>query len=463
MTFFDIIGVQLRVESIPPAHTESLNLRTAAGSQAHSLIPDLDVLEDVVSSNFQTDVQDLASSSHIKQSQAPENQFVLASNTDFPKLQDYGDGSNVLFDATLEPMPGDEDEDEDWGEFESAESAIGKNRPPARFQQQDGLRDGQSRAKDAPTLLDVMDTLSIADSKLPNTSKPAVRQSIDKPSSHIKAVGPVAVPDPAQDDSFEDWGEFIDGPPAEIKPVKLQSSSGSRSPQGKTPQAGTGVLTSSNFTMPGEKVSESQIRPTNIPPPSVLLELFPRIFERLREEATKARRGLQQEDQVETAASLMLCTLKVVARVVAGRTLRWKRDTILSQSMRIGPARSGKPGGMKLSTVNKNESIKEQQEAVDILAMWRDQAALFNSVIQASGRQPIQAIAENARVVTATAAQGAIKAPHACALCGLKRDERLPKIDEDVQDSFGEWWVEHWGHSECKGFWEKNMGLLAQR
>jgi hypothetical protein len=118
---------------------------------------------------------------------------------------------------------------------------------------------------------------------------------------------------------------------------------------------------------------------------------------------------------------------------------------------------------MKLSTVNKNESIKEQQEAVDVLTMWRDQAALFNSVIQASGRQPIHAIAENARVVTATAAQGAIKAPHACALCGLKRDERLPKIDENVQDSFGEWWVEHWGHSECKGFWEKNMGLLAQR
>jgi hypothetical protein len=449
----------------PSAQPSNASHQRRPGSQAHSLIPDLDVLEDVVSSNPQTDVQDQASSSHIKQSQAPETQFVLASNTDFPKLQDYGDGSNVLFDATLEPTPEDEDEDEDedWGEFECAESATGKNQPAPRFQQQDGLRDSQRRPKDASTLLDVMDTLSIADSKLPNTSKPAVRQSSDKPSSHIKAVGPVAVPDPAQDDSFEDWGEFIDGPPAEIKPAKLQSSSGWRSPQGKIPQAGTAVLASSNFTMPGGKVSESQIRPTNIPPPSVLLELFPRIFEQLREEATKARRGLQQEDNVETAASLTLCTLKVVARVVAGRTLRWKRDTILSQSMRIGPARSGKPGGMKLSTVNKNESIKEQQEAVDVLTMWRDQAALFNSVIQASGRQPIHAIAENARVVTATAAQGAIKAPHACALCGLKRDERLPKIDENVQDSFGEWWVEHWGHSECKGFWEKNMGLLAQR
>ncbi|KAF7162106.1 hypothetical protein CNMCM5623_007551 [Aspergillus felis] len=449
----------------PSAQPSNVSHQRRPGSQARSLIPDLDVLEDVVSSNPQADVQDQTSSSHLKQSRTPEDKFALASSTGFPKLQDYGDGSNVLFDATLEPMPDDEDEDEDedWGEFESAESAPGKRQPAARFQQQDSLRDGQSRPKEASTLLDVMDTLSIADSKLPVTRKPACRQTIDKPRSHIKAIGPIAVPDTAQDDSFEDWGEFIDGPPAEINPAKLQSSSGSRSPRGKIPQARTAVLTSSTFTVPGEKVSESQIRPTNIPPPSVLLELFPRLFEQLREEATMARRGLQQEDQVETTASRVLCTLKVVARVVAGRTLRWKRDTILSQSMRIGPARSGKPGGMKLSTVNKNESIKEQQEAVDVLTMWRDQAALFNSVIQASGKQPIQAIAENARVITATAAQGAIRAPHACALCGLKRDERLPKVDENVQDSFGEWWVEHWGHSECKVLWEKNMGLLAQR
>ncbi|KAF7122537.1 hypothetical protein CNMCM5793_000562 [Aspergillus hiratsukae] len=433
------------------------------GSQANSLIPDLDGLEDVVSSNPQTKV-DQSSSSHEKQSQAPANQFALALNTDFPELQDYGDGSNVLFDATLEPMPDDDDdEDEDWGEFESAESATGQSQSAARPQQQDRLLGSQSGPKDAPTLLDVMDTLSIADSKPPNTSRPAVGQSIGKPRSHIKAVAPIAVSDPTPDDSFEDWGEFIDGPPAEVKPVKFQRPSRSRSPQAKIAQARGAVLTSPTFTMPGEKVSESQIRPTNIPPPSLLLELFPTLFEQLREESTKARRGLQQEDQLETAASLVLCTLKVVARVVAGRTLRWKRDTILSQSMRIGPARSGKPGGMKLSTVNKNESVKEQQKAVDVLTLWRDHAALFNSVIQASGRQPIQAIAEHARVVTATAAQGAIKASHACALCGLKRDERLPKIDENVQDSFGEWWVEHWGHSECKELWEKNMGLLAQR
>ncbi|RHZ68125.1 uncharacterized protein CDV56_107709 [Aspergillus thermomutatus] len=445
----------------PSAPPSNVSHQRQPGLQANSLIPDLDILEDAVSSNPQPNVQDQHSSSHEKQSQVPANQFAAAFNTDSSKWQDYGDGNNVLFDATLESIS--DDEDEDWGEFESAESATGQRQSAARSQQHEGLRDSQHRPEDAPALLDVMDTLSIEDSKAPKTIKPTIRQTIDKPRSYIKAVATIANPDPAQDDSFEDWGEFIDGPPAEVKPVKSQSASGLSCPQGKSTQARTAVVTSLNFTRPGDSVSESQIRPTNIPPPSVLLELFPRLFEQVREEATKARRDLQQEDQVETAASSVLCTLKAAARVIAGRTLRWKRDTILSQSMRIGPARSGKPGGMKLSTVNKNESIKEQQEAVDVLTMWRDQAALFNSVIQASGRQPIQPIAENARVITATAAQGAIKAPHACALCGLKRDERLPKIDENVQDSFGEWWVEHWGHRECKEFWEKNMGLLAQR
>jgi hypothetical protein len=75
----------------------------------------------------------------------------------------------------------------------------------------------------------------------------------------------------------------------------------------------------------------------------------------------------------------------------------------------------------------------------------------------------VQVVLENTRVTTAMASQGAIKAPHACALCGLKRDERIPKIDENVEDSFGEWWTEHWGHTECRQFWEDNMGLLGQR
>jgi hypothetical protein len=134
--------------------------------------------------------------------------------------------------------------------------------------------------------------------------------------------------------------------------------------------------------------------------------------------------------------------------------------------MRIGPARAGKTGGMKLSAVNKHEDVKEEQDAVDVLSLWRERAALFNAVVQAAGLKPIPAVSGPAmlRVVVVRAEQGGIKAGHACALCALRRDERVVRVDEEVvQDSFGEWWTEHWGHTGCKVFWEENRGLLMQR
>lgn len=118
---------------------------------------------------------------------------------------------------------------------------------------------------------------------------------------------------------------------------------------------------------------------------------------------------------------------------------------------------------MKLSTVNKNEDIKEQQQAVDVIGLWRDRAAVFSSVVQASGQKPVPVITNTIRAITASAEQGALKAPHACALCGLKRDERLPRVDEGVEDSFGEWWTDHWGHTDCRDFWESHSKLLDQR
>jgi hypothetical protein len=131
--------------------------------------------------------------------------------------------------------------------------------------------------------------------------------------------------------------------------------------------------------------------------------------------------------------------------------------------MKIGPAHSGKSSGMKLSSVSKGESIKEEQEAVGVLEAWRHHTSAFNSIIQLSGERPVPVITDKIRVIAASAAQGALKASHACALCGLKRDERLPKLDDDAQDSFGDWWIEHWGHTDCKWFWEENSSKLHQR
>ena len=59
--------------------------------------------------------------------------------------------------------------------------------------------------------------------------------------------------------------------------------------------------------------------------------------------------------------------------------------------------------------------------------------------------------------------EGTLTAPKACVICGLKREERIPKVDFQVEDSFGEWWVEHWGHRACRNFCHEHESKLKQR
>lgn len=73
-------------------------------------------------------------------------------------------------------------------------------------------------------------------------------------------------------------------------------------------------------------------------------------------------------------------------------------------------------------------------------------------------------IAEQMPVKMLRAAEGGFTASHACALCGLKREERVARVDEGVEDSFGEWWVEGMNmHLVCRNFWEEYKDRLKSR
>jgi hypothetical protein len=408
---------------------------------------------------------------------------------DLPKQRD----SDILFDATEDTLASEEDDD--WGDFEGPEASAQHDQPSssaAIIQEAKAPaarpRPQAPKAPRAPTTVDLLGSLSLDD------TVPASRQSSQPtPEKHTQLNNPL--PEPSwDDDSFGDWGEFTDGPsttpaPKKPSPKKPIQRAAQQPPESTTPlpvwddtedwgDFTDGPSSTPKPTNPTRKpnsrpsttsppprsfisstpVSSPNVRPTNIPPPSVLLELLVDLFNNLQKEAATAKR---QPNQV--TATTIHNTLETASRIIAGRTLRWKRDTILSQSMRIGPA--GKPGGMKLSAVNKHEDVKEAQDAVDVLSLWRERAALFNAVIQTAGLRPIPPILGPSalKVIIAKPEQGGIKASHACALCALKRDERVLKVDEDVQDSFGEWWTEHWGHTGCRVFWERNSGLLGQR
>lgn len=390
-------------------------------------------------------------------------------------------GTEVLFDASTEDVPSGDtgDGDDDWGDFESADPVADKK-----------LIDVEEADDPNPKIIPSASTGSSSSKPIVNTSQTSALLDLlsldDTPSSINETPAATSAPPsqaPAQtsstasfrdpilqqqnasakssEDQFDDdWGDFVDGfeesrpaAPGPAETVKTNPPSLTRPSQVRH--------NVESASKPNSQSPKPDVRPTNIPPPSILLQLFPSVLEEFRERGNKAKRdpGSTASDFAPHLAS----TLKVAARIIAGRTLRWKRDTILSQSTKIGPARSGKAGGMKLSSVSKSESVKEEQEAVGVIEAWRRHASFFNSAILSSGGRPVPVVTDKIRIETAGPNQGALTAPHACALCGLKRDERLPKIDENVEDSFGEWWTEHWGHTDCKRFWDENLKRLQRR
>lgn len=259
---------------------------------------------------------------------------------------------------------------------------------------------------------------------------PSEKLRVSDQSTHVDS-GPT-------DDAEEEWEPFEDGQP------QLQSKKPSQNqPQVKSTTTGQRITPAS---------SESVERPTNVPPPSTLLQLLSSVFEAIRDLNNTG----QESKQVLGLKVLVI--FRVVSRIIAGRTLRWKRDTVLAQSMRIGQA--GNSGGMKLTSLNKGESAKEEREVEDLISQWSRYAHEFNTILAQAHMTGTRLRLTSAHSLKVLKATGASKQ---CALCGLQRTERINGLDTDTEDLFGEFWVEHWGHKDCCEFWYLYKELLRQR
>jgi hypothetical protein len=196
--------------------------------------------------------------------------------------------------------------------------------------------------------------------------------------------------------------------------------------------------------------------PTTIPPPGVVLTVFGTVFDLVNKQFLQPLASLSQDERKTVLAGGestkylqgLISVLVVCGHIIAGRKLRWKRDTILSQSMRIGPASSGKISGMKVTSIDKSEANKDDREVAEVLQLWSQQAGKIKSIIteskKLSGTQIAQApeLRDIMPIKTLSELEGGISSVKSCALCGLKRAERVGKVDVDVDDSFGEWWDE---------------------
>ena len=412
----------------------------------------------------------------------------------------YGE---VLFDATDE-LAEPEDDDE-FGDFETgtSEPTPQTQTLPLPSQSLAGMFDATTLApkptKKPPNLLSTTATLSSGSLPYPQAPKSpsfqernpfaelgiATKQvSAAKKEDKLNSASPITawptyepkVPkaeayiDSPAPENDEEWGDFADLPP--------------ESPAVQTAKAASGIEADAWAWDAADQISEPTpappqadvAPPTNIPPPSVILALFPALFDLPQSTLFKAvsnqpfslkNRIISDPSTVDFLRGYLLIAT-VAARIIAGRKLRWKRDALLSQAMKIGPAAAGGKGGMKLTGVDKAEITREDREAADVVRVWKEQLgrlrsaiAIANSSMQnTSAHLAMPDVSENMYVKTQ---EGGLTAPKPCLICGLKRDERINKVDVQVEDSFGEWWVEHWGHRACRNFWLEHEAKLKHR
>ena len=278
----------------------------------------------------------------------------------------------------------------------------------------------------------------------------------------------------------EDWGEFSPEPQSSSAfkdnvipegPVPIVAAATDRSRILPEPPTKDKLPVKAIETTPSRP--SSSLPPTNVPPPSILISLTAGLVQKL---PTQVEARISQIPTSKTTPRALdralrgcLASLRVAGRIIAGRKYRWKRDSHLSQSMKIGPAQAGKPGGMKLTGVDKAEILREDREAAEFVRIWQQNLGSIRAVLATVNGQiegnplTLPGIAERMTLRTAKAEEGGIIAPKCCFLCGLKREERVLNIDSDVWDTLGEWWIEHWGHVECKTFWQEHEKFLQKR
>jgi hypothetical protein len=404
------------------------------------------------------------------------------------------DGVEVLFDASIDQPELDED---DFGEFEGVgheTKSLSQPGDSISFEEAAAPGKAPTAAASNVQLVDLLETESGCDRTHPVGSNAAQRHEEEwddystalggivaedadpghgqHPRAHKDPEGRIGLSLEQHEDDF--FSEVLMTRPAAMRAQAVElvrpdeQSLGSRlSPNSARIEPAT-----------------NSIRPTNIPPPATLLQTLPRVFN-----------DLNQTKDTEPPTSISEAIIQaytVSNRLIAGRIYRWKRDTILSQSTKIGPATTSSGGGrgMKLASIDRKETLKEDREVADVVQAWQRHAHHFASILhKTSGpttttnittitvttkklpplsAKPTLHLAHQkgtstTSTSTSTSTSSILKSTYPCALCGLKREERIVNVDVDADDIFGEFWVDNWGHWACRDFWYRNEALLPQR
>ena len=398
------------------------------------------------------------SSPHITRRADTENQVFAYDTTPESLWQTGGDGNDVLFDA-------DEATADDFGDFEEV-AQTGPEGPDPAYRP---LKTAASKPESTDQPDPLIDLLGLGDEP-PSGSRQdisTIETTADRSQRDPGLDWPLESSAAFTEDDADAWGDFE----AVTKPSgpKAQSTQHKTFPQTPSKASRTAAILSApepeddwdvfednnpiTQPMPPSKgahpIASPPPRPSNVPPPFTLLSILPQTFTSLL------------PPNATPTTSAVVSTHHTTARILSGRSLRWKRDSILAQSTRIAAA--GKPGGMKLTSLNKSEVAREDREAADVVAAWNDQLHFWQKMLTQAGKKVKGLRLSTDTKVGELRGAGVMEAKVVCALCGLKRNERTMGVDTEADDVFGEFWSEGWGHSECVEWWETWRGELNQR
>ncbi|KAL2164526.1 hypothetical protein VTH06DRAFT_3742 [Thermothelomyces fergusii] len=403
---------------------------------------------------------------------------------------------NVLFDADFE-ADNAADDDDDFGDFETGASAVTASPNDAAKSAVDLLSldpepveaptqkqpAGVTMSNNAPQTGPTAYGLEALRDSIPSGGPEPAKQLKATPTTVSKAVrgANAASPSPATTRSAieagantpaTDW-EWQDWGGTEDKAARGGTVSTTAPTTAAPAQPPLSVATSEGTPGPP---------PTNIPPPAILLSLFPSLLDLAQHALLKPLLTLppsspayQRVLAAEATYDFLrgyLALAAVAARLITGRKHRWHRDKFLVQGMSVSVAAGvGGQRGMKLASVDKAHAAHDDREAAEVAAAWKRFVGRLRAVVAGvnaargagGGGAAALRVPEVAVGLAVTTAKGAPTAPRACVVCGLRRDERVAKVDFEVEDSFGEWWVEFWGHRDCRNFWLEHEKTLRQR
>ncbi|KAI5202673.1 hypothetical protein AUEXF2481DRAFT_39277 [Aureobasidium subglaciale EXF-2481] len=400
-----------------------------------------------------------------------------AKASQLPSNHPFAGHADILFDADEYDEFEDADvvgswgDEDDFGDFETSATPTvgsgGNQKPTAPPAQPKTTKPSAatvpSAAVDLLGLDDPPETTSRASKPSGPLSAPKKAVSASKTSSTHPAAAPRQESTLSNDDA---WDDFESPEPAGLPSSSRQTNTADQAPQIKLPTNILGDLT----ILP----STTGVAPSNIPPPSLLLTIFPPVLTSLAQQFLHPLSTLSPSQKSTFLSSpttkaflgSYVILTHILGHIIAGRKSRWKRDKHLAQSMRIGPAAAR--GGMKLTGVDKSETSREDTEVEVVLSVYREQVGRLKSAITGASvhgsKLTVPELGSVLAVRVAKADEGAITSTQACALCGLKREERVMKVDVAVEDSFGEFWVDGTNmHRACLRFWELFKGRLMSR